>query len=434
MDTLPTEVLSHVFAMMIPVRDSYKDHYVAETTNKLHAELSLVCRYWEQVVIKTPEIWSYIHLSRETTEQTLRRRLGLSGREPLYVRVDVGDDADVDDSKTFPALYDILLETVDRWRSFVFQGTLLDNDGPKRWIPQLLPNVEEAAYYGLIEHDNEGLEQFDHNEGVSKEYRFKPWTVAPKLKRFAVETSGQFYFKECPLVTEFAVSDIAQWWGGSLDAHSWHDKWEEYLTQLAKLCPQLKTLEISGLLEDDGLDPMGWTTRESKWPQFPHLHTLKVDAVHAPSTIPIISKFNAPNLRALHLGHIHTCLPLPLPSVTLGIEPSSCQIHFDNSPLHAIKLFLQNVSQLSELNVSIAFDDAFGMTLERYRFTDERGEDPFGERARIIEDWTWFEKHTRSVQWILSREISEIFSLLGEPTAESASALALMWKSRQLGL
>ncbi|KAG8891438.1 hypothetical protein FRC00_013669, partial [Tulasnella sp. 408] len=244
MENLPIEVLSHVFIFTVP-RHDYREQYVSETTNKPHASLSLVCRYWEQVVLKTPQMWSYIHLSRESTKQTLRRRIELSSREPLDVRLNVGYDSDVDSSTTFPGYYQILLETIDRWRSFVFQGIVPFPHSPMQWIPELLPNVVEAAYYGLVEDDTEGLEVLDDDSGELTESRFKPWTAAPKLRRFVVNTPGQFLFMECPLVTELSVSDVGQWWGGSSSLHSWHDKWEEYSTRLAELCPQLEILELS---------------------------------------------------------------------------------------------------------------------------------------------------------------------------------------------
>ncbi|KAG8911062.1 hypothetical protein FRC00_007129, partial [Tulasnella sp. 408] len=296
MENLPPELLSHIFAFAIP-RHEYRDHYVSGTTNKPQAALSLVCRYWEQVITKTPQVWSYIHLARDTTEQELQRRIELSSREPLDVRVDVGDDADVDSSATFPDLYNILVSTIDRWRSFVFQGSVPFNSSPKQWIPKHLPNVVEAAYYGLIEDDDEGMELFDNNSGELKEYRFKPWTAAPKLRRFAVSTAGQFYFSECPLVIEFSVSDMGEWWGGSSDLHSWHDKWEEYFIRLAELCPQLEVLELSDSWDSDCVDPMGWTREKTKWPSFPRLRALKINAINSPSIIPIISKFDAPNLQ-----------------------------------------------------------------------------------------------------------------------------------------
>ncbi|KAG8967981.1 hypothetical protein FRC05_001691 [Tulasnella sp. 425] len=400
MKNLPFELLSHVFALTI-TRDSYLDQHVQESTNKPQATLSLVCRYWEQVAITSPQIWSYIHLSLETTEETLRRRLSLSGREPLDIRVNVGDDADVDSSKTFRKLYAIIFGSVDRWRSFVIQGIVLFNHSPRHWILKLLPNVLEAAYYLLIEDDEEGLEMSDSDEEGFTEYRFKPWTVAPKLRRFTAKTSGQFYFKKCPLVTEFAVSEMGEWWGGSADEHSWHDKWEEYLNQLTELCPQLEKFEISDLSDAEGPDPMGWTQMDTEWPPFSHLHTLNLDALNASSTFPILSKFNAPNLQNLNLGQIHGCLPVPLPSVALSIDPSLCRIRFDNSPLHAIKLFLEKVSQARELSVCISLGDALGLCGEWFNFIDERGDAPAALRERIIEDWTWIKENTRSVQWVL---------------------------------
>ncbi|KAG8926593.1 hypothetical protein FRC00_002747 [Tulasnella sp. 408] len=415
-------------------------------TNKPQATLSLVCRYWEQVVVKTPQIWSYIHLSRDLTEKTLRRRIKLSNREPLDVRVDVGDgdgdeydeeDKEDDEDRgpiTFLARYYILLETIDRWRSFVFQGIIAFS--PKRWIPKLLPNVVEAAYYGLIENDNEGIAFFDHDLGKEREHRFKPWTTAPKLRRFAVETSGQFYFIGCPLVTEFSISDIKEWWGGSSDTHSWHDKWEEYFTQLAEMCPQLETLEICNSFDLEDMDPMGWTETETKWPQFPRLRTLKLDGVNAPSTIPIISKMDAPWLGELRLGQIHFCLPLPLSPIDLAFDPSWCRVHFDRSPLRAIKLFLEGIcpSQVDELEISINLRDALGLDGKAFGFTDKRGDDLNGEPARIQEDWTWITENTRSVQWILPRAMARLLLLDQEVTVGAAVAIAMLGRMKLLGV
>ncbi|KAG8906841.1 hypothetical protein FRC01_007882 [Tulasnella sp. 417] len=426
------EVLSHVLFFAIP-RPGYQDQFVPKMTNKPQATLSLVCRYWQQAIIKTPQIWSYIHLSEETTEQTLRRRIELSSREPLDIRVDVGDDEDSSD--TLSDLYDSLLTTVDRWRSFVFQGTV--EYSARRWIPHLLPNVVEAAYYGLIEYENEGMELFNSESGEVEVYRFKPWTVSPKLRRFAVETAGQFYFMECPLVTEFSLSEMKPWWGGISDTHSWHDKWEEFFDELTEMCPQLETLEIRNSWYSRGVDPMGWTKTATQWPQFAHLHTLKLDAVNSASVIPIISKLDAPQLRDLHLGHIHICLPLPLPSVTLSIDPSACRVHFDKSPLHAIKLFLEGVSQVQELNLSIELADALGVGVgveTSGKFTDERGDDLKGEHERIKEDWTWITKHTRSVQWILPHYASRLFSRDGELKLETAVLIGMLGNLMDLGM
>ncbi|KAG8944240.1 hypothetical protein FRC04_002107 [Tulasnella sp. 424] len=425
MKNLPTELLSHVFALTI-TRDSYLDQYPQESSNKPQATLSLVCRYWEQVAITTPQIWSYIHLYEEKTEDALRRRLDLARSEPLDIRVDLGDD--VDSYETFRDCYIILLDSIDRWRSFVVQGTVSFNEDLQNWIPGLLPSIVEGAYYVDIENHSEGLAAFDYDAGEDVVFRFKPWTVAPNLRRFAVKTSGQFYFKECPLVTEFVISGMGHWWGGSLDEHSWHDKWEEYLTQLTERCPQLETLEISDWWDYvEGSDPMGWTQAHTKWPLFSHLRTLKADALGAACGIPILSKFNAPDLQNLQLGHIHVCLPVPLPSVTLSIDPSSCRIRFDKSPLHAIKLFLERASQVKELNVSIDLADALEIGAERYGFVDERGDDPAGLRGRVTEDWAWIKENIRSVEWVLPETFEGLF-LQEELTAESAAEFAMIGK------
>lgn len=334
---------------------------------------------------------------------------------------------------TFPGYYQILLETIDRWRSFVFQGIVPFPHSPMQWIPQLLPNVVEAAYYGLVEDDTEGLQVFDSDSGELTESRFKPWTAVPKLQRFVVDTPGQFLFLECPLVTELSVSDVGQWWGGSPNLHSWHDKWEEYFTRLSKLCPQLEILELSGSRQFECSERIGWKNKETTWPRFSHLRALKVNAINSPTIIPVILKFNAPNLLNLHLSHIHYCLPHPFAFVTLSIEPSSCQVHFDESPLHAIKLFLEGLSQAQELNISVQLSDALGISAEFSSFVDERGNDPKGEAERIKEDWIWIKEHTRSVQWILPQEISGQLLTEEELTSESAADLAITWRMVSLG-
>ncbi|KAG8973144.1 hypothetical protein FRB90_009986, partial [Tulasnella sp. 427] len=215
MERLPAELVSRVL-VWASWRDNYRLHYTAEATgsNKDNGTYSLVCRYWEQAVVNTPQLWSYIHLSQRTTEQTLRRRLKLSKGVELDVRVNVGYDCNIHRSKTFPVLHDILVETIDWWRSFAFEG-ILYSDSINRWIPSNLPNVVEAAYHGLVEDSDEGLHMMDDETGEISEVRFKPWTTAPKLERFLVETSGQFYFAGCPMLKEFTISDFGEWWGGS---------------------------------------------------------------------------------------------------------------------------------------------------------------------------------------------------------------------------
>ncbi|KAG8978280.1 hypothetical protein FRB90_008503 [Tulasnella sp. 427] len=423
MDRLPPELLSHIFVLAMPEKLSYRDTDVEETTNKPQTTLSLVCKYWNQVILETPQLWSYVYLGQKTTEYGLQRRLELSKGALLDVRIDTPVEyiARASESALRP-LYDILVQTSDRWRTFILQGWVQNNSALKQWIPEYLPNVVEAGYLGRVVEDDEGSFVANTETGGTIETRFQPWTVAPKLRRFAVSAFGQFYFTGCPLVTEFAISDIAEWWGGLVATRSWHDKWEEYLITLAAMWPRLEVLEITIDLwddTDDWHDTMAWTSKNTKWPPFHHLHTLKLNSCSEACTIPIITKMNAPNLRDIHVDSIHSCLPLPCPSITFPIDPLACRVHFANSTLRAIRTFLGSVSHLDQLAISINLKGTFGL---RFRMTEKRGEVVADELARIMADCAWVTEHTRSVEWIVPDTIESFVGLRGELSDEAMLA------------
>ncbi|KAI0763213.1 hypothetical protein BC629DRAFT_975481 [Irpex lacteus] len=88
---LPSEILGHVFLYLMdpPTRLPHPDTSYVETSRTGEwSQASLVCRYWRQVVLSTPELWTMIRVSYRMKKRTVSwpwasLKLSRSGMLPI---------------------------------------------------------------------------------------------------------------------------------------------------------------------------------------------------------------------------------------------------------------------------------------------------------------------------------------------------------------
>ncbi|KIO29848.1 hypothetical protein M407DRAFT_21100 [Tulasnella calospora MUT 4182] len=147
MQGLPSEVLSTIFISLMAIH-TYGDRCssLEHVQWEVQKALPLVCRSWNQVAVGTPDLWTYICLNLRSTPDEMMKKLSLSGSCPLDVRISL-DNTDAKPPTTqFRIAYNILVQSVDRCRSFVFDGLALCPEDVSPYIPAVLPKVVEAGY------------------------------------------------------------------------------------------------------------------------------------------------------------------------------------------------------------------------------------------------------------------------------------------------
>ncbi|KAI0322345.1 hypothetical protein OF83DRAFT_1049419 [Amylostereum chailletii] len=109
---LPSELLASIFA--IGVVDTQEDESL------MLSSLMLVCRYWSNVVVTTPVLWSKIVVSNHHSLDRASRRLSRSKSVPLDVSIHF-DPKMEDGRSTMEAIVlamDVLEPSIWRWKSF----------------------------------------------------------------------------------------------------------------------------------------------------------------------------------------------------------------------------------------------------------------------------------------------------------------------------
>ncbi|KIO29843.1 hypothetical protein M407DRAFT_21096 [Tulasnella calospora MUT 4182] len=336
----------------------------------------------------------------------MKKRLSLSGSCPLDVRMCLDSGEMELPTKQFRTAHSVLAHSVDRWRSFVFDGMAWCPEDVSSLIPTVLPNIVEVGYYVCVEDGDEGTVLPDEeDEFIDPPYR--SWPIAPKLQKFATTAAGQFHFVGCPLVKEYSVTSIRGSWGDpNLTRRSWQERWRRYILYIHTTCLGIESLEGG---TDSGVDtimpgPVQWIPQE-KWNILPRLRRLVIESVGAVTLVSLLAHINAPDLREVRIGFVQEAVPLPVPEFTLSI-PSSCKLRFDYSPIRAIKLFLSHITGLDQLSIAVEMTHALQIKgCEHYGFLPYQV--PKTEDERIIMDATafkWVDDHVQSLDLVLQEE------------------------------
>ncbi|OSD07618.1 hypothetical protein PYCCODRAFT_1359216, partial [Trametes coccinea BRFM310] len=118
--SLPVELLTAIFQLGVDSDPIPDDQIRGQPTFELL--ISHVCRYWRQVALHTPHLWTTIHFRTRAHMARADAYLARNGKLPIDIYVDTCSEDDYQLRKDllfrreFLPVFDILLPHIDRWR------------------------------------------------------------------------------------------------------------------------------------------------------------------------------------------------------------------------------------------------------------------------------------------------------------------------------
>lgn len=109
---LPSELLASIFTIGVLGAE--------EEDTLMLSNIVLVCRYWADVAMNTPILWSRVVVSNHVSLDKARRRLSRSKSVPLHVDINFSPQMDGRGGTTEAIIHamDILYPSIWRWKSF----------------------------------------------------------------------------------------------------------------------------------------------------------------------------------------------------------------------------------------------------------------------------------------------------------------------------
>ncbi|KAH9949868.1 hypothetical protein B0H21DRAFT_777104 [Amylocystis lapponica] len=122
--SLPVELLARIFFLGLCDDPEPDQQLPGDPTFEVLA--SHVCQYWRDVALRTPNLWTTIHLRTFPHIDRARHYLARSTRHPLNVIVDTCTEDDYQPGHLlfrdeFLPLFDIVTPHISRWRSLVLK-------------------------------------------------------------------------------------------------------------------------------------------------------------------------------------------------------------------------------------------------------------------------------------------------------------------------
>ena len=109
---LPSKLLASIFTISVLGTE--------EEDTLMLSNIVLVCRYWADIAMNTPILWSRVVVSNHVFLDKARRRLSLSKSVPLHVDINFSPQMDGRGGTTETIIHamDILYQSIWRWKSF----------------------------------------------------------------------------------------------------------------------------------------------------------------------------------------------------------------------------------------------------------------------------------------------------------------------------
>ncbi|KAG8924290.1 hypothetical protein FRC01_011692 [Tulasnella sp. 417] len=303
MNRIPGELLSSFFQALLPIppRDFSPLPPGADRPEAIQS-LRLVSKLWNEAVLETPFVWSYIELSAKDAElRRARQWLKRSKAAPLHIRMRF-HSTDLQTTETRKAI-EALWSEAYRWSTYIITAFLpveaIQQQGWFKLVPPVpLPNLREAWIMGS-----------EYSSFISE-------LNAPRINILV----------ELGVLTKIRLTSLPDLLSWKLEPPSRRMEWER-LAQIVRASPKLAVLQfIKTRREDDTRD--GEITEIMRGVTFPSLMGLIVSPGR--TSFGFLEKLRAPGLEILVIEEYLSDVHIPIPPIESC--PSLKRIRFSNNP------------------------------------------------------------------------------------------------------
>lgn len=380
----PPELLSTVFCLHFPHLDLSNPEVSPSKQSWVIRDLSLVCRFWKDIVNSTAILWTYILIDFDA--QSTRTEMYLQRSKQLLLDVQVHVEPACFHFPEFNYCMEAVKAQNNRWRSIWIDGpapepVYLSPDNFKTIMPSDLPELIDAGI--AVARDGPG---------------FEPYVSAPKLRHVTYgATDGpawdpHFTFVNSGLLKYCSVTEFSGW-----SERTEVEMWTELIHVLAK-CPLLEELTIKSSREQmPRRNPLVPT---SPWPVMSGLKTLAFDGCSHVGMNLLLNHLNTPNLEEAVVGRLGASgkPPANLTQMTLPRRT-----RFYGARLSTISRFAERIANREDVVLEVDLVDVLSLSIEpidpdaREACGIPEGDENY---ERIIAHWEWMTSHGK-VDWSL---------------------------------
>lgn len=286
---LPEELLSLIF--VTGVCDA------GDEDSLLVSSLMLVCRYWRDIVVDTPELWSTICISPHDSIEKARRRLSRSKSVPLDVTINFSPRVDNPSAVT-----ENIVRAMDLFRPALWRTRSFRLSVPNR--PQahaaLLRCREDAPFLETLSICVYHSMQDDHHASPCLPL-FNGYT--PRLRSCSF-TSFNFGWDR-RIISGLRVLHLGGYWNG-------YSPSVETLLDVLRSCPDLQEFALRNMTDVD-LDNLMLHDQEfsaAKVVKLPRLTKASFYYAGNMRTRLLLSQITFPALEAVDLGYLDNLTPI----------------------------------------------------------------------------------------------------------------------------
>lgn len=342
MDRLPQELLSSFFLTLLPIPSLALGNIQAPARERSRAitTLRLVSKNWNQNILDTPKLWSYITVSPEGTDAL--RYLPRSKAVPLHVRIALYISSRGINPQDIRAAIEALWREANRWTTYYVTTYRIEDSETYAWFrlipPVPLPKLREARLAGP-----------QHVELQS-----------PELKRLHQwQCTTNIHLNGVPALQTLVTKQPTT-----------HQEWERLLL-VSQQCTLLKSLRLTEYPSfERQVEPQPGVSFPTTTLAFPNLEELKLVANRV--ALGFIAHLHAPVLGLLVIRRYKSPIPFSVPPSC----PALSRIRFTHHPeLDAIQEVLSTFppARLQNLTIELEMDEYVPeLFTQRKKIGDER--------------------------------------------------------------
>lgn len=285
---LPCEILSSIFVVGV---------FQAEDEDPLMVStLMLVCRYWAELAIGTPQLWSNIVFSAHDSLEKARRKLQRSRACPIDVSINFLPHSENSSSVTENVIHAMDLVRPALWRTKSFSLNVPNR--PQAHAALLRCQEDAPLLESLLIRINHSIQDDYHTNAPLPLFNGN----TPRLRSCSF-TSFNFGW-DITLVSRLRVLQLGGYWNGFSPSTT-------TLLHILNQCPELEELSLRNLSDSDPEICLQYKARPP--PRRIHLPRLIKASFHFAGSMRVRAIFNHlsfPALQALELCYCEEVTPV----------------------------------------------------------------------------------------------------------------------------